>query len=92
MKTLFALLVLGFSLSLPQDMPKEEQQNNPMPDRWRGLVIDEATPEIVIAKLGKPVKDEMGRFPRGVMGDLFSAKTKEKKFRRLDYKEIEGID
>ena len=97
MKTLALLLLLSIIPSglMAQDKPekkKEEKQEKPMPDRWRGLVIDESTPEDVIAKFGKPAKDELARFPRGAMGDLFSAKTKEKKFQRLDYKELEGID
>ncbi len=92
MKLLFVLLVLCFSLSQPQEKPKDEKQDKPMPDRWRGMVIDESTPEDVTAKMGKPVKDELARFPRGALGDLLTAKTKEKKFRRLEYKELEGID
>jgi hypothetical protein len=36
-------------------------QDGPKPDRWRGLVIDESTPDDAIKVLGKPSKDEVGR-------------------------------
>jgi hypothetical protein len=37
-----------------------QEQDKPMPDRWRGLVIDQSTPEDAIRILGEPKKDKVG--------------------------------
>lgn len=38
-------------------------QGKPMPDRWRGLVIDESTPEDAIRILGQPQSDKLSDLP-----------------------------
>lgn len=35
----------------------------PQPDRWRGLVIDAASPDDAIAKFGKPKVDKITSLP-----------------------------
>jgi hypothetical protein len=60
------------------------------PNSWRGLVLDETTPEKAIEVLGKPKTDKKN--------DLFiihpkwvSKSTREKKWRVLHYETIEGF-
>ncbi len=84
--------VIAFMIEGDQPKISVQAQERPMPDRWRGIVIDESSPDDAIAKFGKPEKDELTKFPRGILGDLLTAKAKEKKFRRLEYKDIEGVD
>lgn len=63
-----------------------------MPDRWRGLVIDEATPEKAIEILGIPSVDKLDSFRVYKIEDWVTKAIREKKFRRLEYKNIEGLD
>lgn len=35
-----------------------QEQDRPMPDRWRGLILDQSTHEDVIRVLGKPKSDK----------------------------------
>ena len=46
-----ALALNSYSLAQEQDRPR--------PDRWRGMVLDETTPEAAIIALGKPAKDSV---------------------------------
>lgn len=71
------LLVLLSTLSL-----KAQQ-----PDQWRGLVLDQATPEDAIKVLGKPEKDKPNESLRifGGVANWLTKKRKEKVFRRLEF-------
>src|SRR5688572_3185887 len=62
------------------------------PDRWKGLVIDESTPENAISILGKPDSDKTDSFPIWKIEDWFTKSIREKKWRRLEYKNVEGFD
>ncbi|PYT01088.1 MAG: hypothetical protein DMF63_05350 [Acidobacteria bacterium] len=62
------------------------------PDRWKGLVIDESTPENTIAILGKPEADKTDSFRVYKIEDWFTKSIREKKWRRLEYKNVEGFD
>jgi hypothetical protein len=61
------------------------------PDRWRELVIDEATPEQAIDKLGKPDADKIDSFRVYKIEEKFTKEIRDKKYRRLEYKTIEGL-
>lgn len=56
-----------------------QEQSKPQPDRWRGLVLDVATPDDAIAGLGKPSKDK-------------TATKKGVALRTLEFKKPAGFD
>lgn len=78
MKTLIFVLTLFTVTSLAQE-----------PDRWRGLVLDEATPENAIAVLGKPkaekYEDKYMSYRNKSVRDL-------KDLRILHWEKIEGFE
>jgi hypothetical protein len=37
---------------------RAQVQDRPMPDRWRGLIIDESSPDDAIKTLGAPATDK----------------------------------
>jgi len=66
------------------------------PDGWRGLVIDESTPEQAITALGQPKSDKNGDnpFPGSArfIKYYFVEKKSVKKLRILHWENIEGFD
>lgn len=68
-------------------------QDSPRPDRWRGLVLDEATPEDAFTVLGKAEKDELDRLRVAYFSSKWiSKKHKEKVFRKIRWKENKGLN
>jgi hypothetical protein len=62
------------------------------PDRWRDLVIDQATPDDAIKTLGKPESDKVDRLRIfDIDPKWISKKQTEKIFRKLRFKNIEGF-
>jgi hypothetical protein len=57
MKSIAILVVLlcCVNITAPQE------QDGAKPDRWRGLILDESTPEDAIKLLGQPKKDGLGQ-------------------------------
>lgn len=91
------LLTLAFLLCLAlsafgQTDATETKSDSPQPDRWRGLIIDEATPDDAIKLLGKPKKDKTDSLKIFGITDWLSKQIKEKKFRLLGYEKPEGLD
>lgn len=82
----FATLCIISLLVYSQDI------DSPKPDRWRGLVLDQSTPDEAINILGKPSKDGIGRLNGGKIQSWLTKRTKEKIFRTLEFKKPEGID
>ncbi|MGE0131863.1 MAG: hypothetical protein AB7U82_27585 [Blastocatellales bacterium] len=77
-------VVLCISFALAQEGAKL--------DRWRGLVIDEATPEAAIEALGKPSSDKVDRLRVfDVDSKWISKRIEQKIFRRLEFK-ADGVD
>lgn len=76
-------LTLCFSLFAQDD-------DKPAPNRWRGLVIDQSTPEDAIKALGQPASDKTDSFRPYPFEKRIS--TKGKTFRHLKFKEIKGLD
>lgn len=94
MKTLFTLsvlLCLGLCAFGQAEIAKTKS-DSPRPDRWRGLVIDEATPDDAIKLLGTAKKDKTDALKIFGIRDWLSKQIKEKKFRVLEYEKIEGLD
>jgi len=81
------LLFIGFGFCAAM---VAQEQAKPMPDRWRGLIIDQSTPEDAIKALGQPVTDKDESFRPYPFDKRIS--TKGKTFRHLKFKEIKGLD
>jgi hypothetical protein len=81
------LIFIGFGLCASG---LAQEQDKPMPDRWRGLVIDQSTPEDAIKTLGQPISDKDESFRPYPFDKRIS--TKGKTFRHLKFKEVKGLD
>lgn len=66
--------------------------DGPMPDRWRGLVLDQSTPEDAMRILGRPDGDRAASIAVFRIKNWLSKKAREKVFRTLEFKKPEGID
>lgn len=57
------------------------------PDQWRGLILDQSTPDDAIKILGKPEKDKPNESLRifGGVSNWLTKKRKDKVFRRLEF-------
>jgi hypothetical protein len=62
------------------------------PDRWHELIIDQSSPEDAIRILGKPVEDKTDSFRVYKIEDWITKSIREKKYRRLEYKNLEGLN
>lgn len=62
------------------------------PDKWRGMVLDVSTPSDAIKKFGEPKSNKQDRIRVWQINKWISKIQKEKEFRILEYKDIEGFD
>jgi hypothetical protein len=85
MKTLLLLFALSFSVF-------GQTSDKAQPDRWRGLIIDEATPEKAIETLGKPDRDKLDSFRVYKIEKILTKQIREKTYRRLEFKSVDGFD
>jgi len=76
----FATLLIFFSIIT------HAQDEGVRPDRWRGLVIDQSSPDDAIKLLGTPAKDKLTSLTTHSVEQWVSKKRKEKIFRTLEYK------
>lgn len=83
------ILIVLFLLPIPV---YAQEQEAPLPDRWRGLVLDQSTPEDAIKVFGKPKKDVMTRLTSTAIQNWLSKKCKERVFRTLEFNKPEGVD
>jgi hypothetical protein len=67
------------------------QDEGPKPDRWRGLVIDQSTPEDAIKLLGKPKKDKLEGVRTYPLNKRLTLDHNSKDVRRLSYEKLEGM-
>lgn len=67
-------------------------QEQARPDGWRGLVLNESSPEEAIQVLGAPSADTTDKLLAYRIQSWLTRRAKEKVFRRLDFKKPEGID
>lgn len=70
--------------------PKTQDADKVQPDRWRGLILDQSTPEDAIKVLGKPISDKNDKFKPYPLDKRIS--TKGKTFRFLTFKKLNGVD
>jgi hypothetical protein len=78
------LLTITFILTV------NAQTKTTEPLGWRGLIIDVSSPDDVIAKFGKPEKEETDNLDvLNTKGNIFTQNTYKKEWRVLKYKEIE---
>jgi hypothetical protein len=66
--------------------------DRPQPDRWRGLVIDQSTPEDAMSILGKPESDKIESMRVYRIDKWTSAVRHKKVFRKLKFKKPQGVD
>jgi hypothetical protein len=81
MRILPTLALLFFSLPLVAQQP----------DRWRGLIVDQSSPEDAIKTLGTPDSDKIDSFRVYKIDDWLTKSIREKKYRRLEFEKIEGF-
>ena len=67
-------------------------QEGPRPDRWRGLVLDEATPEDAGHALGKAASDKEDRLFIRNIDKWFVKGLNKKALRKMQFKEVQGFD
>src|SRR5688500_7558681 len=82
------LLVISCFPVFSQDTDSE----GPQPDRWRGLILDQSTPDDAIKVLGQPASDKPTKLMVYRIQSWLTKRTKEKIFRTLEFKKPEGID
>lgn len=58
------------------------------PDRWKGLIIDETSPQQAVALLGKPTTDRTSKYSNMWIQRLLSLKTEESKFRTMTWSRL----
>jgi hypothetical protein len=83
------LTIIVLLLLLALSPVHAQEQDKPMPDRWRGLILQESTSDDAIKTFGKPEKDNVGEFKPYPLEKRFD--TKGKKFRHLLYKKLPGV-
>lgn len=88
----FAMLSCLTLTAFGQTDKAQTYTDSPKPDRWRGLVIDEATPDDAIKLLGKPKKDKTDSLQIFGIKDWLTKDIKQKKYRVLGYEKPEGLD
>jgi len=67
------------------------EQDKPVPDRWRGLILDQSTFEDAVRVLGKPKKDKIGSISAQEIDNWLTKKRKEKIFRNVEFDKPEGM-
>jgi hypothetical protein len=85
------LLSLSASASAQIRPPVQDEQEHPEPDRWRGLVIDESSPEDAIRILGKPQKDRMEGESTYPLNRRLTLDDDSKDARKLSFEKLEGM-
>jgi hypothetical protein len=70
----------------------KEESKSALPDRWRGLILNQSTPDDAIRILGNPAEDKVDRIRVFQIDRWVTSKQKEKIFRKLLFKKPEGVD
>jgi hypothetical protein len=68
-----------------------QETDGPKPDRWRGLVLDQSTPQDVIKILGTPKKDRAGGLRTYPLNKRLVLDHNSDGYRKLTYEDLEGI-
>ncbi len=83
------------AMMIEGDQPKmpAQEQERPMPDRWRGMILDVTKPEEAIAKLGKPENDNIDGLRIFYVPKKWITKRQgDKIYRKLKWKQPDGLD
>jgi len=88
----FALVViiLGFFLGVIAHAQENKEQDKAQADRWRGLILDQSSPDDAIKTLGTPVSDKNDKFKPYPLDKRIS--TKGKVFRFLMFRKLNGVN
>lgn len=87
MKILYSILLATAFISTVNAQTKTNESLS-----WKGMTIDVSSPDDVIAKFGKPEKEETGRLDiLNTRGNAFTQNAYKKEWRILKYKEIEQV-
>jgi hypothetical protein len=78
--------------SAQSSVKEVDEADTPRPDRWRGLLIDQSTPEEAIKKLGAPKKDRVGGLRTYPLNKRLTVDHNTDGLRKLYYDNIEGLD
>ena len=92
MKYLIKVAPAVLLISLCMGSVCAQEQDRPMPDRWRGLILDQSTPEDAIRILGNPKSDKPSELPVQRINNWITKKRKQKVFRKLKFDKPEGVD
>jgi hypothetical protein len=87
----YILLALCLSLCSLNIIAQKQEQSSPMPDRWRGLIIDQSTPDDAIKTLGQPKKDKPSSTRTYPLNKRLTLDHNSKGIRKLNYERLEGI-
>ena len=86
MKLIFStLLIFTFAFVL------FGQDDNPKPNKWRGMIIDESTADDVLKTFGAPEKDEQSKL-YFIQPKWISKQAKDNKYRKLEFKKVENFN
>lgn len=96
-KVLIVAIVLAFSFTQIAIAQESKEIGKAQADRWRGLILDQSTPEDAIKVLGQPKNDGPGNIYASSIQSWLSAKyrpkyrfSRDKKvFRNLDFEKID---
>ncbi len=70
-----------------------QESDRPLPDRWHGLTLNEATPEDAVKSLGTPAKDALSSLDANPLNQWITKKRKQKIFRTLEFKKpVAGVE
>ena len=69
-----------------------QEQDDFQTDRWRGLILNESSPEDAIRILGQPKTDEVRPFFNTPVDNWLTQRRTEKIFRALIFKKVKGVD
>lgn len=70
----------------------QSTSDQPQPDRWRGLILNETTPDQAIAILGKPKSDKPDRLFIHEIDKWFEPGLNKKNLRKQSFRDVAGFD
>src|SRR5438067_2422036 len=70
----------------------QEKSVDVQPDRWRGLVLNMATPDDAVRLLGQPSNDKMSDLRVFIIDKWVTEKQKQKIYRTLTFNKPQGLE
>ena len=84
------LVVLLYLILAPFSEAQSDHDNRP--DRWRGLILGESTPNDTVDSLGPPSSDKVTSLSVTLVDKWLGTKHKQKIFRTLSFEKVKGFD